>query len=228
MKKHHICLLGLLILQALGGCSRQAPANATDVPSNLMLQCAKDTDCKGERICEGGTCKNPASSQTASSAIAPQTKPTPVISDEKLNKASLERLIKDYATREVKSINAEEKKHNGEDAYQYYLANKSIQEHDLNADGHPDYIASLTYCEETSCNTSTRSTEALVITADPSNGYRLVDTIGLGFEGNVTAVKDGVISATELDYGEDDPTCCPSKQIKHSFKVIGSKLEKIN
>lgn len=49
----------LLCIVAISACSAEssAPAATTDVS---LLQCAKDMDCKGDRICEDGKCVNPA------------------------------------------------------------------------------------------------------------------------------------------------------------------------
>ncbi|MGY3264589.1 hypothetical protein [Lysobacter sp. HA35] len=52
----------LLALATLAACSPQQPAPSADNPLARapMAQCAKDTDCKGDRICEGGACRTPA------------------------------------------------------------------------------------------------------------------------------------------------------------------------
>ena len=69
-------------------CGQQPANNSTDnasVTSAPPLQCAKDTDCKGDRICEGGKCVAPtANTQSivpepvvpASAAAAPAAPPT--------------------------------------------------------------------------------------------------------------------------------------------------------
>ena len=68
MKK--LLILPLLTL-ALAGCDKP---NESNTQANLTpAQCAKDTDCKGERICEVGQCVNPNPQQTLTS------KPEPVI-----------------------------------------------------------------------------------------------------------------------------------------------------
>lgn len=51
-----IFALSLLIL-SLTACDK--PAESTGQTNQGATQCAKDTDCKGERICESGQCVNP-------------------------------------------------------------------------------------------------------------------------------------------------------------------------
>lgn len=51
-------LLAALVLSA---CTAQESAPKSDMAqTQTMLQCAKDTDCKGDRICDNGACVNPA------------------------------------------------------------------------------------------------------------------------------------------------------------------------
>lgn len=51
-----IFALSLLML-SLAACDK--PAESTGQTNQEAAQCAKDTDCKGERICESGQCVNP-------------------------------------------------------------------------------------------------------------------------------------------------------------------------
>ncbi len=51
-----------LLALSLTGCDK--PNESTSQISPVSSQCAKDTDCKGERICESGQCVNPTSSQS--------------------------------------------------------------------------------------------------------------------------------------------------------------------
>lgn len=51
-------LFALLLL--LAAChERAAPSQSSDLTHSPLAQCAKDTDCKGERICESGKCAYP-------------------------------------------------------------------------------------------------------------------------------------------------------------------------
>ena len=51
-------ILALFVLSAvLTACSDEAPQTTTG--QTQVLQCGKDTDCKGDRICDAGVCKNP-------------------------------------------------------------------------------------------------------------------------------------------------------------------------
>ncbi len=44
----------------LTGCQKEASTPDTGLPTPSTAQCAKDTDCKGDRICEQGVCTAPA------------------------------------------------------------------------------------------------------------------------------------------------------------------------
>ncbi len=46
-----------LLMFSLTACDK--PAESTGQTNQGAAQCAKDTDCKGERICESGQCVNP-------------------------------------------------------------------------------------------------------------------------------------------------------------------------
>src|SRR3954462_15014068 len=62
-----------LVVGLLGGMS------CLLVPSLSHAQCSKDTDCKGERVCEAGACVAPSSPPAASSepAAAAPAPPAP-------------------------------------------------------------------------------------------------------------------------------------------------------
>lgn len=229
MKSQYLYVLIVLVSQACAGCTERE-AGQPEMRAQAKLQCFKDTDCKGERICEAGTCQHPATpSQVVSGAVEkPTSAPEKDAIAAERKKLSLESLIKNRVTKELALINAKERKQSGDGAFQFQLSSQDVQEYDLNSDGHGDYIASLTYCEEYACHGTTTSSEAVVIMHDPRNGYEVIGAIALGIEGTVTVGSDGLISATEIHYGEDDPGCCPSKEIKHTYRVIGSNLSKIN
>ena len=48
----------LVLAAALTACNSSEVPQATTAQAQI-LQCAKDTDCKGDRICDAGICKNP-------------------------------------------------------------------------------------------------------------------------------------------------------------------------
>lgn len=67
-----IWFVGVLLLVA---CTKAPPVAQEDakVASDGMVQCSKDTDCKGDRICDQGSCKAPSSplAAPAESPVAP-------------------------------------------------------------------------------------------------------------------------------------------------------------
>ena len=67
-------VLLVLIWGVLAGCGRQqgAPSQGDFVIAPQQLaQCGKDTDCKGDRICQKGQCVNPALPVAASPILHP-------------------------------------------------------------------------------------------------------------------------------------------------------------
>lgn len=50
------------VFMLVAGCSKSEPAGAQDAtpPASVRNGCAKDTDCKGDRICETGRCVAPS------------------------------------------------------------------------------------------------------------------------------------------------------------------------
>ena len=71
-------LFSALVLSA---CTAQekSPATTDTIQATAMLQCAKDTDCKGERICDKGICSNPTSENEVQATTA-QIEPKAAIS----------------------------------------------------------------------------------------------------------------------------------------------------
>lgn len=53
-------------------------ANHPSEESSQMLQCSKDTDCKGDRICEKGACTNPTPPVAVPSLVSIQAEAQPV------------------------------------------------------------------------------------------------------------------------------------------------------
>lgn len=57
------------LILTIAGCNKSEEGpNANTVPSPKLAQCAKDTDCKGDRICEKGACTNPQTVNNGTSA----------------------------------------------------------------------------------------------------------------------------------------------------------------
>ena len=72
-------LPSLLVMCALATACGQRPSAAENASGRqAMAQCAKDTDCKGDRICESGRCTEPNASGVAGVPILTPT-PTSVV-----------------------------------------------------------------------------------------------------------------------------------------------------
>lgn len=62
---------------AVAACQEPAPQKAaTTEQPNEMPQCHKDTDCKGDRICDSGACKSPSAPEVATREVpnSPQSR----------------------------------------------------------------------------------------------------------------------------------------------------------
>ena len=55
-----IALTVLALAVTATGCDKQSSSPISVGTTGQSLQCHKDTDCKGDRICENGSCTNPA------------------------------------------------------------------------------------------------------------------------------------------------------------------------
>jgi hypothetical protein len=55
----------------LASCGNQVPPQQQQVAASATLQCGKDTDCKGDRICSSGQCVSPSTPLAASAAPEP-------------------------------------------------------------------------------------------------------------------------------------------------------------
>ncbi len=72
MYKQMYSVIFALLLSISAGCTDRNPSNHPNVELSQMLQCSKDTDCKGDRICEKGACTNPTPPVVVPSPVAPQ------------------------------------------------------------------------------------------------------------------------------------------------------------
>lgn len=69
-------LLALSLLSlVIAGCDK--PGEATSQASQAPGQCAKDTDCKGDRICESGQCMSPGTQNSLSAKTQPAVELAP-------------------------------------------------------------------------------------------------------------------------------------------------------
>ncbi len=82
----HFRFAFLALVVAVAACKQQAPVQPAAyevLTASTLAQCGKDTDCKGDRICDNGTCIAPTAT-TQNSPLA-ATEPSPPPSTEKPN-----------------------------------------------------------------------------------------------------------------------------------------------
>lgn len=58
----------LILCAGFAGCKDDRPAAPSTLENPVLLQCARDIDCKGDRICENGRCQAPNATQAISSS----------------------------------------------------------------------------------------------------------------------------------------------------------------
>ena len=209
----------LLSLVLLVGCERADGPNPdtalTAAPS--MLACAKDTDCKGVRICERGTCEAPENPSViphqvlSSLTSAVVARPGAVISPAH-DRVMIDRFIAEWA-----------KEANG---HTYKKATKIIGG-DLDNDGVPDVAAVYTIEDIGGGNVFVQNLSVFIRSG---GGLTPTDTItvgGVGFQVDGGSIQSNAISFSTLQSGPDDPLCCPSVKGQVKYAISNGKIKLI-
>ena len=110
--------------------------------------------------------------------------------------------------------------------YEYDLLGKiNIIKKDLNNDGYEDYFVETTFCEKISCHNTTNTYVYFVFTTDKNNKINFVTQLEIPLAASVENIsEEGVISIESQEYGDDDPTCCPSVIVNQDYALVGSSL----
>ena len=113
-----------------------------------------------------------------------------------------------------------------EDYYKYGLLGKTnIIKKDLNNDGYEDYFVETSFCEKISCHNTTNTYVYFVFTTDKNNKINFVTQLEIPLAASVENIsEEGVISIESQEYGDDDPTCCPSVIVNQDYALVGSSL----
>lgn len=141
-------------------------------------------------------------------------------------------IISDYINKvevELAAENVKTAKKNADD-FQYGLSYHDIAFiADLNGDKLEDVVLKLYTCEVSNCHNTTGSNDIAVF-LNKGNTYELVATKSLGMAvDNITSFYDydknvSMIQVDTLDYGDSDPTCCPSLKKSQKYKLSGTEL----
>lgn len=198
-----------LALSSCGAIEASAPA----LPNANAGQCQKDTDCKGDRICEQGTCAAPAATVVEQSPAQPKADaPVAHISADD-ERAALALAVAGYI--------AQSKAEAIETSLIESEAFRKLVRGDINGDGLADLVASTLFAIEGS-NTDfqqlfvfeQRDGKLVLIDSRAAEAGKLAD-----FD-----IAGGKLQVSYLDYAEDDSRCCPSIEYKKQFVIAGGKL----
>lgn len=171
-----------------------------------------------------GCAAEPASSN---SAVEEQRSAEAQVDDlqaRKRQRSEVEDFLDRHARDSVDAINAGQRAIQASNPQSFYLDTKEIRELGVGPNNHYNYVAVLRYCEVTRCQVPSKSTEMLVLVPRKQGGFNIAHSVQLGATGRINLANDGVIEAISVEFGPDDPPCCPSAQsIKH-YKLEGEVL----
>lgn len=147
---------------------------------------------------------------------------------------SIKTAISQEMTSNVKFLNLESEKYFVHDAeyldgepMKFAHNGEDIMMKDITSDGIKDAVVLLFYCEETSCHTTTHSTDLVIFKGLRNNQFVKLGAASLGVNAKIESVNNGIINVTSYGYGEDDPGCCPTEEVSRSFKIKNDKLAEI-
>ena len=110
---------------------------------------------------------------------------------------------------------------------QEYQDARKVVAGDLDNDGIPDKIVLYTIEGQGGSN---NYTQYMAVFIRSKTGIQPVARIPVGGKSVASvenvAVRDHIIRLTELQYGPDDPSCCPSKKAEVRYALVGHTLKK--
>lgn len=143
---------------------------------------------------------------------------------------TLDQAITQYKNKQLRSINAEnvaEAKKIGDEPYIYEANTRQMIKADLNGDGILDYIVPINYCEKTNCHLTTHINEIAVFIGQKNKQVKFFDSISVAFQPDTKIVKNNSIQIIDRDYGDDDPSCCPSVKETRTYKIVKGELLRV-
>lgn len=205
-------LFSAFVVLALSSCGA-IEASAPVLPNANAGQCQKDTDCKGDRICEQGTCAAPATTVAEQAAAPTQANLSAAHISADDEKAALAQAVAAYIAQskaeaiETSLIESEEF--------------RKLVRGDINGDGLADLVASTLFAIEGS-NTDfqqlfvfeQRDGKLVLVDSNAAEAGKLAD-----FD-----IAGGKLQVSYLDYADDDSRCCPSIEYKKQFVIAAGKL----
>lgn len=204
-------ILPLLVSIACLACDPATPTDAASISTieTAQLQCGKDTDCKGDRICDEGTCKSPGPSESQTASVVEPGSPDddkPVATSKSKRPAAW-----DY----VQAQNGDSSWYCG-DPYDHRQVHA-----DLNGDGKQDTV--VVFVVEGNCNRGNAGSNNVAVFLDPDTVlHDRLNADGVNFDKVVARTNS--VELTTLTRTDDDPQCCPSLAGKLTISVSGGKI----
>ena len=145
---------------------------------------------------------------------------------------TIDQAVKQYQNKSLRSINAENiadaKKAGDDEPYIYEADTIQILKKDLNGDGVLDYVVSINYCEKTNCHLTTHVNEVAVFLGQKDKQVKFFDSISAAYQPDIKIVKNNSIQIIDRQYGDDDPSCCPSIKETRTYKIVKGQLLRVH
>lgn len=145
---------------------------------------------------------------------------------------TIDQAITQYKSKQLRSINAENiadaKKAGDDEPYIYEANTRQMIKKDLNGDGILDYIVPINYCEKNNCHTTTHINEIAVFIGQKNKQVKFLDSISAAYQPDTKIVKNNSIQIIDRQYGDDDPSCCPSVKETRAYKIVKGQLLRVH
>ena len=126
---------------------------------------------------------------------------------------SLQQVFSEAKEGAVKRENATSTK---DQPFRYQVLDSSIKRGDIDGDGDSDAIILVTTCEKLGCHPTTNVSEVEIV-KNNSEKYEVIKRFSVGSSPTVDSIRGGRVMISAMQYGDDDPHCCPSE--KHRYTV---------
>lgn len=145
---------------------------------------------------------------------------------------TLDQAVNQYKNKQLRGINAENiadaKKAGDDEPYVYKADTIQILKKDLNGDGILDYVVSLNYCEKTNCHLTTHVNEVAVFLGQKNKQVKFFDSISAAYQPDIKITKNNTIQVVDREYGDNDPSCCPSVKETRTYKIVKGELLRVH
>lgn len=108
------------------------------------------------------------------------------------------------------------------DAYEWRVLEEQTRRADFDGDGDEDVVVLANLCETESCHSTTNVAYIALI---ENNGAEFHSSASRRFGGSsqLGAYRDGGIEVSTLQFGPNDPQCCPSERVTEIISLTGGR-----